>query len=299
MKWILLLIWFFSVMFFYIRGKVRPSLSRTFFDHSVILAPINCLFVLTSKVPKTPFISTDNIPELKLLTENWKIFKEEALELSEKNKIMSANNNDDIGFNSFFKYGWKRFYLKWYDAKHPSAEILCPESVKILKSIPNIKAAMFAKLPPGGKLNPHRDPYAGSLRYHLGLHTPNSDDCFILVDGEKYSWRDGEAVLFDETYIHQAKNKSQKDRIILFCDIQRPTKIKLVAYINEFFSKYIMSAASSPNQGGDQTGAINKLTNGYLILDNLRKKLKNKNRSVYRIVKFLMFFTILILIILI
>ena len=299
MKWILLLIWFFSVMFFYIRGKVRPSLSRTFFDHSVILAPINCLFVLTSKVPKTPFISTDNIPELKLLTENWKIFKEEALELSEMNKIMSANNNDDIGFNSFFKYGWKRFYLKWYDAKHPSAEILCPESVKILKSLPNIKAAMFAKLPPGGKLNPHRDPYAGSLRYHLGLHTPNSDDCFILVDGEKYSWRDGEAVLFDETYIHQAKNKSQKDRIILFCDVQRPTRVKLVAYINELFSKYIMSAASSPNQGGDQTGAINRLTNGYLILDNLRKKLKNKNRNVYRIVKFLMFFTILILIILI
>ncbi len=28
---------------------------------------------------------------------------------------------------------------------------------------------------------------------------------FIEVDGERYSWRDGEGVLFDETYIHYAE----------------------------------------------------------------------------------------------
>jgi hypothetical protein len=31
-----------------------------------------------------------------------------------------------------------------------------------------------ALLPPGGDLA-HRDPFAGSLRYHLGLSTPNSE----------------------------------------------------------------------------------------------------------------------------
>ncbi|MGT2494829.1 aspartyl/asparaginyl beta-hydroxylase domain-containing protein [Cupriavidus basilensis] len=35
------------------------------------------------------------------------------------------------GFNSFFKYGWKRFYLKWYEARHPSAEVLCPRTVEL------------------------------------------------------------------------------------------------------------------------------------------------------------------------
>jgi beta-hydroxylase len=54
---------------------------------------------------------------------------------------------------------------------------------------------MFAELPPGAKLNPHRDPYAGSLRYHLGLVTPNDDRCFIEVDGERHSWRDGQGVI--------------------------------------------------------------------------------------------------------
>jgi len=119
------------------------------------------------------------------------------MKLSELQRIKAADNHDDLGFNSFFKYGWKRFYLKWYGTAHPSAAELCPQSVAILKSIPTIKAAMFAELPPGGKLNRHRDPYAGSLRYHLGLVTPNDDACYIEVDGERHSWRDGQGVVFD------------------------------------------------------------------------------------------------------
>lgn len=51
---------------------------------------------------------------------------------------------------------------------------------------------MFATLPDGSRLPRHRDPYAGSLRFHLGLATPSDDRCFIEVDGQRYSWRDGE-----------------------------------------------------------------------------------------------------------
>ena len=42
---------------------------------------------------------------------------------------------------------------------------------------------MFAELPPGSHLGKHRDPYAGSVRYH-GADDPNDDRCFIEVDGE-------------------------------------------------------------------------------------------------------------------
>tara|TARA_B100000214_G_C23901924_1_gene596909 strand:- start:283 stop:1074 length:792 start_codon:yes stop_codon:yes gene_type:complete len=259
------------------------------------LAPINLIFILASKVQRTPYIPLESMPELKVLSENWEIFKQEANVLSEKRKIQPSKKNDDIGFNSFFKYGWKRFYLKWYDAKHPSAELLCPKSVEILKSIPCVKAAMFAELPSGGKLNPHRDPYAGSLRFHLGLDTPNSENCFILVDGEKYTWRDGKAVLFDETYVHQAKNNTNKTRMILFCDIERPLISEFFSKLNKFFSKYIMSAASSPNEDGDQTGSINKITSYYLRVDTFRKKLKTKNLRLYSLIKYLIIFIILLL----
>ena len=48
-----------------------------------------------------------------------------------------------------------------------------PEDGRTLNSIATVHGAMFAMLPPGGKLGAHRDPFAGSLRYHLGLVTPN------------------------------------------------------------------------------------------------------------------------------
>ena len=99
---------------------------------------------------------------------------------------------------------------------------LCPRTVALVQSIPTINGAMFAMLPAGGDLGRHRDPFAGSLRYHLGLVTPNSDACRIFVDGEPYSWRDGEAVMFDETFIHWAENRTDVDRLILFCDVERP-----------------------------------------------------------------------------
>jgi beta-hydroxylase len=54
---------------------------------------------------------------------------------------------------------------------------------------------MFALLPPGSRLGQHRDPFAGSLRDHLGLVTPNSERCRSVVDGQHYHWRDDEAVM--------------------------------------------------------------------------------------------------------
>ena len=64
---------------------------------------------------------------------------------------------------------------------------------------PSVHAAMFAVLAPHSHLVRHRDPFAGSLRYHLGLKTPNADTCRIFVDGQPYTWqrRRGRAVRRD------------------------------------------------------------------------------------------------------
>jgi beta-hydroxylase len=149
-----------------------------------------------------------------------------------------------------------------------------------------VKAAMFAELPPEGILNPHRDPFAGSLRYHLGLVTPNDDRCFIDVDGERYSWRDGQSVIFDETFIHWAKNGADSNRIILFCDVERPLRYRWAQNVNKWLGKTMMTAASSPNETGDQTGRINKLFRFVWLAGQYRRRFKNWNRSVYRATKF-------------
>jgi len=285
MKWIIPGLWLASILFAHYRGRVRLRLSRQFLDHSVLLAPLNAFMVLVSRVPTTPYVTAREIPELKVLDDNWELIRDEALQMQQLRHIKAAEKHDDVGFNSFFKYGWKRFYLKLYDARHPSAEQLCPKTVALLRTLPKVKAAMFAELPPGGTLNPHRDPFSGSLRYHLGLATPNDDRCYIDVDGERYSWRDGESVVFDETYVHEAHNKSESNRIILFCDVERPLKWRWAEAFNRWFGKTVMSAASSPNDASDQTGAINKLTHLHWQFDQKRKAFKAWNRDAYKVAK--------------
>ncbi|PHV12653.1 lipid A hydroxylase LpxO [Chitinimonas sp. BJB300] len=242
----------------HLRGKVRLGFWRQLSDHSTFMAPINCFMYLFSRVPSTPYIPVEQFTELKALQDNWQAIRVEGEKLYGSGDIKASDTYNDAGFNSFFKTGWKRFYLKWYDEAHPSAATLCPVTTALLKDIPSVKAAMFAALPPGATLVRHRDPFAGSLRYHLGLTTPNDDRCFIDVDGQPYSWRDGEAVMFDETYLHFAENRTDQNRIILFCDIERPLRFAPARWANRFISRNLIAAAAAPNQEGDRTGGINK-----------------------------------------
>lgn len=286
MKWVLLGLFFCAILYMHFRGKVRLPFFRQLFDHSSIMSPVSIFMYLFSRVPVSArYLPVEDFPDLAPLKDNWKVIREEALDLLAQQKIRAAASNNDAGFNSFFKAGWKRFYLKWYDASHPSAQRFCPRTHALLQAIPGVKAAMFAELPPGGKLNVHRDPYAGSLRYHLGLVTPNDDQCFIEVDGQRYSWRDGEATIFDETYIHWALNGTSENRIILFCDIERPMRYRWAQAINRWLGKTMMTAASSPNETGDQTGGINRIFYISWVAGRYRRAFKKWNRTVYNMTK--------------
>ena len=269
------------------RGKVRHKFSRQLLDHSTLMAPYNCFAYATSAVPNTPFIALEHFPDLKLLQDNWETIRDEAAGLFDEGRIRAASGHTDLAFHSFFKSGWKRFYLKWYGDMLPSAEQLCPKTVELVNKIPSLNAAMFAMLPPGGRLTAHRDPFGGSLRYHLGLITPNDDDCFINVDGENYSWRDGEGVVFDETFIHSAHNRTDKNRIILFCDVERPFKWKFAAVVNRFFKKIAVAASASQNDDSEKLGVLNKLFSYIYLIRIQTKNLKKTNRTLYYALKWL------------
>ncbi|CAG8870598.1 hypothetical protein PS627_04063 [Pseudomonas fluorescens] len=285
MKIALVLLFVFSIAYVHLRGRVRHKLTRQLGDHSSFLAPINTLLYLCSRLPARPYLPVEAFPELQPLKTNWQEIRAEAQALLHVGEIKKSDNFDDVGFNSFFKSGWKRFYLKWYGESHPSAMKLCPRTTELLQGIGTVKAAMFATLPPGAKLVRHRDPYAGSYRFHLGLDTPNDDGCYIDVDGQKYSWRDGEGVIFDETYIHYAANTTDHNRIILFCDIERPPKYRWASAFNRWFSRKVMAAAAAPNDANDKTGGINRLFTRIYKIRARGKALKKRNRTRYYLEK--------------
>ena len=282
---IVLLLFAASGAVVHLRGRVRHKLGRQVFDHSTFTAPMNVFMYAFSRVPTTPYLEPASFPHLRKLSDNWQVIRDEGVKLMDLQKIKAADSHNDAGFNSFFKTGWKRFYLKWYDDAHPSAAALCPRTTELLREIPEVKAAMFAELPDGAKLGRHRDPYAGSLRYHLGLSTPNDDRCFLDVDGQRYSWRDGQGVVFDETFIHYAENRSGQNRLILFCDIERPMKTRWAQWLNHWLGKNIVAAGASPNDAGDKTGFINKIFIVSHVAGQYRRRFKRWNPTVYRVTK--------------
>lgn len=288
-KFLFICLLIISAVIIHYRGKVRHNFVRQLTDHSTFMAPINLLMYSFSSVPNKPYLSLSDFPGLAVLRNNWERIREEALTLENKELIKGSNKYNDIGFNSFFRRGWKRFYIKWYNDFHPSAKVHCPYTIDLLQQIPAIKAAMFVVLPAGSRLPSHRDPYAGSLRYHLGLITPNSDNCRIIVDGTPYAWKDGEDVLFDETYVHHAENETEKDRLILFCDVERPMKNRIGKALNRFFGWFIMSSAESPNLDTDKTGGLNKIFKYIYQIRLTGKKIKAYNSKVYYVVKYTLF----------
>lgn len=284
-----LILFTLCVLLVHLRGRSRLRFDRQLVDHSALFAPYNLLMYAFSAVPARPILDRGGFPQLDLLQGNWEKIREEAMHLFDEGFIRSAEKHSDASFNSFFKQGWKRFYLKWYGEPLASAEALCPETVKLLNSIPSVKAAMFALLPPGSKLNPHRDPFAGSLRYHLGLITPNSDDCRIFVDGEMHAWRDGKDVVFDETYVHWAENRTDQTRVILFADVERPLKSSLMTAINKRVGAFMGSITASPNddESSEQVGFVNRM----FALNNRgrarTRKFKKANPKLFRVIKYI------------
>jgi len=295
-KFVLLYVYIASAMYVHYRGRVRHGFFRQVTDHSTLMAPYNALMYLFSAVPNRPYVEVSGFPELAPLAENWQTIRREAQQLLESGRIRSATTYNDLGFNSFFKTGWKRFYVKWYDEPLPSAKSLCPRTAELVESIPGVNAAMFALLPPGTKLGAHRDPFAGSLRYHLGLVTPNSDLCRIVVDGEPYAWRDGEPVMFDETFIHIAENRSDVTRIILFCDIERPLRTRLVRALNRFVKTTLIRASQTENAPGDRVGVLNHVFNSVYRVRLIGKAIKRRSRVAHYTLKWLIFGSLLYLI---
>jgi beta-hydroxylase len=94
----------------------------------------------------------------------------------------------------------------------------CPETSKILHSLPAVRGAAFSRLDPGSAIMPHEDkPVSGILRTHLGLKIPMGSQ--LIVGGEIYHWTEGKMLLFDGQIEHAALNESSESRDLLIIDM--------------------------------------------------------------------------------
>jgi aspartate beta-hydroxylase/beta-hydroxylase len=98
----------------------------------------------------------------------------------------------------------------------------CPDTCRVLAQVPNLIQAFFSILDPGKSVPEHEGPYLGYLRYHLGVRVPTDNPPKLIVNQQDYVWREGEAVLFDDSFPHSVVNHSDELRAVLIVDVRRP-----------------------------------------------------------------------------
>src|SRR4029079_14533336 len=228
-----------------------------------------------------------SVPGLETIKRNYEVIRSEAKVLLDTGVFQRPPAVDEPGYNTFEKGGWRLYPLKWYtEESGPRAVAACPKTCAVMDSIPAVRSAMFTVLPPGAQLGRHHDPVASSLRYHLGLLTPNSDKCALTLDGVEYPWRDSEELLFDPTYLHSAVNETDTIRIILFCDVE---KTQLTGVIKRF-ANWIDYRIVSRMTGADDQGKLSWFSRLYKPIWKIRSyvkiKVKRRNIVAYNIIKF-------------
>ena len=139
-KFLVLYVFLGSTLYMHFRGRARLPLLRQIGNHSTLMAPYNVFLYAFSAVSTRPYPELTQFPELATLRDNWETIRDDARVLLGEGGLKAASDHVDIGFNSFFQRGWRRFYLKWYDTPPPSALALDLDDGRMVKVRSGVQA---------------------------------------------------------------------------------------------------------------------------------------------------------------
>ena len=125
--------------------------------------------------------------------------------------------------------GWRAGLLMSRGQPIKPLASLFPTAISMVKEIPGIWSVLWSVFEPGTELPTHVGPNAGMLRFHLGVDCGN--DSGLKLGERMFPYRNGEAILFDDTVEHSAWNRGSRRRVTLFCEVLRPSK-GLVKFAN-------------------------------------------------------------------
>jgi aspartyl/asparaginyl beta-hydroxylase (cupin superfamily) len=200
----------------------------------VALRSLNHLFRWTAGGEARPaFCDIEGTcPQLRLLDENYQAIREELESvLHYKDRIpryhdISARERYISGTIDPDKDG-KFFVLQSAFGRPRANQDKCPRTTALLQQIPNVIGAVFSILDPGKSIPAHCGSYHGYLRYHLGLRVPQNNPPSMRVKDQYYTWKEGQSIVFDDSWEHEVYNRSDDLRVVLLVDFLRPMSLPL------------------------------------------------------------------------
>lgn len=122
---------------------------------------------------------------------------------------------------------WQAFFFyrhgRRFDANHARCTVTSSvlESAELCRIADQAPEICFSVLGPGTHIKPHYGVTNTRLVMHLPLIVP--PDCALNVfGGGIHVWSEGEPVMFDDTFLHEAWNRSSETRVVLLMDCWNP-----------------------------------------------------------------------------
>jgi hypothetical protein len=122
---------------------------------------------------------------------------------------------------------WDAYFFYVDGVRDDGHHAACPGVSSILARLPldhvrdHGPEVCFSIMRPGAHILPHRGVTNARAVLHLGLEIP--DGCALnLVSVQQLQWQPGACFAFDDTYEHEAWNRSGSTRSILLADIWNP-----------------------------------------------------------------------------
>jgi aspartyl/asparaginyl beta-hydroxylase (cupin superfamily) len=218
---------------------------------------------LYKKAPAFDLNYAKDYPAFHILEDNYEVIRQECEQLlkAQKDHIPTLDSLGQYTKSGIHNVKWTTFFFKlgFFIKENES---LAPKTAALLHKIPNLYTAFFSVMDPHQHIKPHWGYYKGYLRYHMGVIVPNNNedktsylrvnvdaeesdenkqkvragDTELIDAGETYYWKNGEGVMFDDVYLHDAHNDSDEVRVVLFLDVARklPWYLHIVNKISLF-----------------------------------------------------------------
>lgn len=179
-----------------------------------------------SRFDDTPVYASALFPWTHSLESNWRLIRAELDQVMQQRDRLPAFHQilDEVRTITDDDQ-WKTWWLLGAGMDCRENQARCPETTHLLRQIPGASTAFFSILAPGKKIPPHRGAYNGILRCHLGLIVPQPfEHVAIRVGKHICHWREGETLIFDDSFNHEVWNDTDGWRVVLFIDFARPLR---------------------------------------------------------------------------
>jgi aspartate beta-hydroxylase len=185
-------------------------------------------------LPSPPYHDPYLQPWAKTLQAGWKDIRAEALAVvnggQNVRSFLDLKPGDDVKkyvSGAALNPAWDAYFFyrhgERFDANHAACPITSAllESMELCRIDQQSPEICFSVLRPGSTIERHYGVTNARLVTHLPLIVP--PDCALnLIDASRHTWKEGELMMFDDTYHHEAWNKSAEVRIILLMDCWNP-----------------------------------------------------------------------------